>query len=560
MKVRVRGGKSVTLGKRQFVAQGGQASVYAHKGQAYKIYHDAKDMLPEGKIRELAALIDPRVIRPDAVLCDAAGRPIGYTMRHIKDAFALCQLFPRAFRQRHRMAASTTLHLVQQLRESTAAVHRANILLVDGNEMNFLVSKNFKDLFFVDVDSYQTPSYPAQVLMDSIRDRHSRPGVFSEATDWFAFAIVAFQMFAGIHPYKGKHPRCKGIDERMKANISVFDPEVRVPQAAYDLATIPSGYRAWFQATFEDGLRQAPPTTTSSGQVIVCKQTPVKSSARLRFDELASFDAPVLSCFHQEHQLLVATARELWRDRRKLGVIPEGFVGVAFAGPERPVAVSLKESQLGLWDLERKDSVEFGLKVTNAVTVKGRIYAQVATQVLEVHMNRAGTRLVATTQPVVQILEHATQLFDGLVLQNLLGTTFASLLPGGGLSYQVALRELDGAEVLDARLDGTVLMASVRHEGALHRYVFRFSADYANYDCRKVSDVDVSALNFAVLDTGVCVAVAEDDCLEIFRSAKDSTQLETIGDTSGRSDMTLVGRGAELLVLQGEQLFRMSMR
>ena len=39
-------------------------------------------------------------------------------------------------------------------------------------------------------------------------------GVFDLA-HWFAFAVVTFQLFTGIHPYKGKHPSVLDLDARM---------------------------------------------------------------------------------------------------------------------------------------------------------------------------------------------------------------------------------------------------------------------------------------------------------------------------------------------------------
>ena len=58
--------------------------------------------------------------------------------------------------------------------------------------------------------------------MDSVRDRHAAG--WNEGTDWFSFALVSFQMFVGIHPYKGKHPALKTLDERMAQNVSVLHP------------------------------------------------------------------------------------------------------------------------------------------------------------------------------------------------------------------------------------------------------------------------------------------------------------------------------------------------
>src|SRR4029077_16726083 len=123
------------------------------------------------KIQELSGLTEANIIRPLDLLLDGKNRPIGYSMRYIGKSFALCQLFPKAFRQRHNLTPELTLQLVRKLQDGVRHVHSKGILVVDLNELNFLVAEDFSELFFIDVDSYQTPSYPATVLMESVRDR-----------------------------------------------------------------------------------------------------------------------------------------------------------------------------------------------------------------------------------------------------------------------------------------------------------------------------------------------------------------------------------------------------
>ena len=77
---------------------------------------------------------------------------------------------------------------------------------------NFLIDRDMQHVLFIDVDSYQTAGFPATAIMDSIRDRHS--STYSAGTDWFSFAILAFQMFVGVHPYRGKHATLAVSGER----------------------------------------------------------------------------------------------------------------------------------------------------------------------------------------------------------------------------------------------------------------------------------------------------------------------------------------------------------
>ena len=250
-------GKNIRLGKSCFVAQGGEGSVYAKDGVAYKIYSDPKKMISESKINELSKLTLKNIIKPLDIITSNR-KPVGYTMKFLRNTFPLCQVFTKSFRTRHNIQQDTILNLVYKLRDLVEHVHSKKILIVDLNEMNFLVGNKFKTPYAIDVDSYQTQSFSATAIMESIRDRHCN-GKFTQGSDWFSFAILSFQLFVGIHPYKGKHPTVKTMDERMKLNISVLNKNVRIPKACQDLSVIPDKFMKWFKMVLEDGERIPPP-------------------------------------------------------------------------------------------------------------------------------------------------------------------------------------------------------------------------------------------------------------------------------------------------------------
>src|SRR5579871_3587968 len=133
MDVFIRGKGRVCLNQADFVAQGGEGAVYARGDTAFKIYSNPGKMIPVAKIQELAALTLPNIVRPQEVLLDTRNTPIGYTMRRVKDAVALCQLFPRAFRERQGLTPEAILKLVQQFQKGVQHVHDQGMLIVDLN-------------------------------------------------------------------------------------------------------------------------------------------------------------------------------------------------------------------------------------------------------------------------------------------------------------------------------------------------------------------------------------------------------------------------------------------
>ena len=289
-----RQGRKVRLTQAEFKAQGGEGAVYVSGDTAYKVYADPAKMIPVAKINELSRLDLPSIVRPQDVLLDAGRTPIGYTMQSVPKSVVLCSVFPPAFRQRMGLTQDKMLHLVKTLQEGIAYVHAQGILIVDLNEMNFLIDPAFKQVYFIDVDSYQTPHFPATALMDSVRDRHAAG--WNAGTDWFSFAVVAFQMLMGIHPYKGKHPTVKTLDERMEQNLSVFHPDVSMPSVCPPLSVIPAAYQNWLRAVLEGGERTAPPSSTGIAVSIYTAAAPaLAGSSQFVITQWREFAGPIVS-------------------------------------------------------------------------------------------------------------------------------------------------------------------------------------------------------------------------------------------------------------------------
>lgn len=555
-------GSAVRLDKRHYIGQGGEGAVYCRGDTAYKIYQDPSKVIPVAKIQELAAIQDPRVIRPLKVITDRKGRPRGYTMRYCRAVYTLCQLFPRTFRDREGLDAKAVTHLVRELQEGIGGVHAAGVLLVDLNEMNFLVDRSFTSIYFIDADSYQTGSFPATALMESVRDRHMRhPHDFSILTDWFSFSIVSFQLFCGIHPFKGKHPKLKGLDARMQANVSVFSSDVRVPRSAYPVDSIPQRYRDWYRAVFEDGKRVAPPTDMGAVIVVVPDTRTIRGTEVLDIQEIFSFGTAIKGYWTSGQSYCLATSAGTVLDGHAVPAWGQEPVAVQYSpARKKAVAVCRDGQQLQLYCLQDRKVVPFAFEPTAIMQHDDRVYLKGRDNVYELVLTDAGQQVVATTQLACSCLEHATQMFPGVVVQNLLGSVHVSVFPVSGVTYQTMLKELDPYRIVDARYDRGVLMVVGEKSGRYDRLVFRFSYDHQQYDVRTVEDIVPTGLNFVVLDNDVVVLINESDQLEISLRDRGSTKIKIVEDPAVGGDVRLVRHQGQLGFYRGNVLYRMRLR
>lgn len=559
IKVFIKGQPEVTLGPANFVARGGEGEVYAHGGMGFKIYLDPARACPAGKITALHDVDDDSVILPQAPVFRAGRTPIhvGHTFRFIRDAWTLCQLFPRVFREREGLDAAKIGTIVQRMREAVAAVHRAKVLIVDLNEMNVLVSRSLAP-YFIDADSYQVSSrYPATAIMDSVRDPKVRNNDFTTLSDWWSFAIVTFQMWIGIHPFKGKHPSLKTLEDRMRNGVSVFDPLVSVPKVCYPLDVIPASYRAWYRALFVDGKRLPPPATVEGGPVAVSPARPMPSAAVLEIVELQVFEAPIRhvdgDCVHfgdfvqhgRSGQKLLAASRRVFGVTNTL----------------EPVAACIVAAELVVQTLTHGGQVATaGIAADEIASYRGTLYVRRRDKVSELTVRRmADGRLYVASVLVFDVLEHASHLFEGGVLQDILGEPYVTIFPQPGRGYQVHLPELRRHKVLQAKFDSGVLMVLAGDGARYHRYVFRFDEDFQTYDVRERHDVAPTDLNFVVLDTGIYVCLNEDEELELFQARPRSQATRIVRDAAIGADMRLYKDGG-VRFYRGTKTYSMRMK
>ena len=566
-KVFVQGFGEVDLDQRTFLAAGGEGKIYAKGNVAYKVYDDPKKMMPAAKMKELAVLNHPHIVRPELLILDKRNTPIGYTMKLVKDTHALCQLFTKAFRQRNSITPEAMVKLVRTFQEMIAFTHSKHILVVDLNEMNFLADNSFRELYAIDVNSYQTPHYLATVIMDSIRDRHCN-SKFNEGTDWFSWGVVSFQMLIGIHPYKGKHPKFEHLppDERLNArmekNVSVFDPDTSVPHVCQPFDVIPPALKQWFKAVFTQGHRVSPPQDYEVMGHIITKIKAMAGSNLFDVEELNWYAGNIIACHNSGGVRLVHTDKGIYVNKQNYASRQNDFVFGFTPKMNRPIAAYQHGGNVRIIDIIQQVEHTMPMMADAIMGYGGRIYIRNATDVLELAFTELSDKFIPSLKPVGKVLDvlDATKVFDGVIFQCMMGRWVASLFPASGECYQVNMPELDDYRVIDAKYENNVLMVVGEKAGKYDRMVMRFGANYANYDLRKVENITYTGLNFTVADHGVCTCVNEEEKMEVFSNKKDSTTVKVIDDPVVDSDMKLFHDGSRVLFAKGQKLYSITMK
>ncbi len=544
-------GCEVALTSNNYMASGGQGELYLRDNTVFKLYHDRAELPPERKLSELSSLNCDEIVVPVDQVFDTADTYIGFTARYV-EGIPLVKLFSNATWRHHSVTSLMILELVKRLAAKTAFVHSKQCVIVDGNEYNYLVDEaGLAQAYFIDVDSYQTPGFPATAIMPSIRDPHATE--FSALSDWYSFAVVTFQLWTGIHPFKGKHPTVAGLENRMRENLSVFDPEVRYPPSVRDFNLIPPEFMDWFTLTFDMGERVPPPTQVGAAPIATLQIKVVQQSNAFHLTPIRAYESPILWHWYWNGHDVVRTQDRIYCDSRYTNV--SGDPATIFDGNE----LIIVDEDFGCYNLDgvRMPQTAEHPSSTSRFVMGNRLWSlnsragRLTCYGMKLH------RLVVEQQ--WSVLPAATRLFDGFCMSDILGKMhfYLPYTDKKGVKCAIApVPELDGAKVVDARRRANVVTVITSDA----KLVFRFADGLTTYQCSQTPDPQNTQINFAVLNTGVLVGVNDNEDVELAHAAPHSKDVRIVQDDQFNTAATLNSRGDRAGLFAGDTLYSLSLR
>lgn len=516
---------TVTIGPNDHIGTGGEGAAFRLQDWVIKLYTDPAKMQRDGmadKIAQLKTIRHPYIVAPHGLVFDQHAKPIGYYMDYVAGE-PLARIFTNDFRTRQGFTDADASCLVERMRITVQSAHQHGALMVDANELNWLaILGKTPEPRVLDVDSWALGRWPASVIMLSIRDWHSNG--YSQVTDWFAWGIVTFQVYVGIHPYKGSLDGYKPADleGRMLANASVFTPGVRLNRAVRDFAAIPPVLLDWYQATFQNGERCAPPSPYAKAQIIPSAlqiaRLVTTATGLLRFEKLFSdvhdpvqriFPCGVLLLASKKlldlhTQRIIATAQSY-----QCEIVRHTTGWLKADGDQARLQLSFIDMGLQVWPLP------LTIIASRAVRYENRLF-------LVTHQGLSEIELKHFKQPLLAlgatwgVMVNATHWFDGVGVQDAFGATFLIAPFADKACAQIRVKELDGLSVVCAKAGNRfIAVIGVNDKGEYHKLEFCFNEDYKHYTLWH-SAVDNADLNMAILPKRVCATIVNDGEVVIF--------------------------------------------
>ncbi|MBF0118835.1 MAG: serine/threonine protein kinase [Desulfobacterales bacterium] len=570
MEVFIKGkGNIIKLLDSDYIGEGGEAKVYGKDGIAYKIYHDIQKLIPEAKIKELSLLDNSCIIRPENVLINKNKSYIGFTMRLLPENFVyLPKIFINDFRKRIGFTDQDALSLVEAMKELLIFIHEKNCLVIDGNEFNYLLNdKKLTEPYIIDVNSFQTPSFPATAIMPSIRDWRNIG--FSELTDWFSFGIIACQIFIGIHPYKGKHPDYKNdqdiLKKRMMDSISIFNPKVSLPKVVRDFNCIPDNYRDWFIQIFEHGDRTPPPTKaglpTGPSAVIISLKI---GTNYFDIKELMKYDDEILYHKSEMGKTVTKTKKKIFINNHEASLEDVLNTEVLFTSQSLyPVFVNIKENSAQIWS-PNKEIKYSKIECSEKMICNNTLYLRNQGMLLEIIIKEIGLSLIASVKEVWNIMPKSSKMFAGLIYSDVLGEPFLGIpipsVDGKSGFANIKIPEIKSFKVVEGKNDNRICVLILYKDDLYYRAIIKFNKDYSEYKIRISHDIGYSSVNFVTLDNGISVLINERNQVEIFSNDFQNDKSNVVQDPDIDESMKLCKEGVKTLFYRADSLYSINIK
>jgi hypothetical protein len=406
--------------------------------------------------------------------------------------------------------------------------------------------------------------------MESIRDRTIKNNQWTQGSDWFSFGVVAFQLYLGIHPYKGAHPNFSAKDwtKRMDEGISVFNKAVNLPGSCQDWSVIPKPHYEWFKKVFENNDRSIPPFADQIGAVGTTQPIFVAGNQQFDITLAKDYGQNIRAVYFFNGMRYALTENTVFEGTREIRLthkykrVSLASSAIFSGGGGLPVIVVQEGHTTVFKDLKENNIGQ--IKSPDVMEYQGRIYTCNNGELIEntfyytpANGSISPEKYLHTPQMVCNIFDNASKFYKGVIVQDILGTCWLAIPHAASKCSNINVKELNGARIVEAKHDSGICIVITEKGGKYDRYILCFDQKFQSYTVRKEEDIDFDNINFTTMPNGICISVLGDTKVEIF---KDNGKVKQIDKPPFNSSMKLYNDGVSVYFVSQNKLHTVKMK
>lgn len=224
-------GNEIIIDESKEIASGGEGRIIQlDSNHVVKLYLPKIKPITKNKFDYLVQLNSDLFIKPLSLIYNKSKQIIGFKMKILSKSYEpIYSFYNLNYCQINQITHDKKIVIIEQLINSVEQCHNNKIVIGDFNPFNIMVDKK-NNVKLIDVDSYQIPgSLHSGILLEDIRDYYLND--INEKSDYFALAVISFNLLTHVHPFKGIHPKY-GLADRMKKRIPIFsnDKDLKIPK------------------------------------------------------------------------------------------------------------------------------------------------------------------------------------------------------------------------------------------------------------------------------------------------------------------------------------------
>lgn len=548
----------------QNAISGGEGSVYIEGDTAFKIYHKKENMIPMAKFKELNSINNDYVIKPENLIYNSKKEAIGYTMKAVFNTVQLSRVITTDYQKKHNISHNDIVNIISQIKKIITDIHASNCLIVDINDANILIDDNL-NVYFIDVDSYQTKNYPATALQDYARDFLIKDNKFNELSDWFSYGLLCSKLLIGIHPYMGRWNKYKKRDKentlshRSLNNISIFNNDVVYPKTVRSFSLIPKNYYLWFLDIFEKGKRLLPPN--DMGEFFLSSEKLIlNSQLQVKFKKKFSIDRNIFQyCQNFLNEVLLTENSVFYKNTHT--PLTDGKKVIVFNEKDDPILFKINNTKnIESYNLNTKEKETYEhLLAEELFSFNNQLYIKYSDNFMNIDLLYLNNKHLLSIKQNQTIMPYSTLFFDNCLFQNTLGKAFFYLIENKNTLPFVKIKELDGCNIVNAKYSNKILNVIYQNKHSYTNLLIKFKDNFQDYTIIYKENTDSTNINFAVNDKGIGVFIPQDEEIIVFFNKWELNDLRKINDKNINSNMNLFNNASNIEIIYNKEIYQITL-